>query len=404
MNPMPRDDLSALLITAFCALGTACGDSNGPPLPPASIEIAPADTTISQGRSFQARVAVYDSTGHALQQTATLTSSDSSVVTITPQGLLVAAGPVGEAFIFATIDTFPFVDVMTVHVIDSTIVTRVPVAGSPLAVAVKGDRAYVTRVGAGRVQVLSLTTGAIVDSILVGFLPCGIVLNSTGTKGYVANQGSQTVSIIDIASRMQTGTIPVTGDPLPVALSPSDSVLFVTTNADRLYKIRLATNTVVDSLPLPATSHYLLAHPNDTLLYVATRAAGTVLEVNWRTMTVARTFTLGGMTQGMVLAPDRSELYVVNETANQLHVVTLSSGTATNVALEAGAHSIGLSADGTKLYVGLLFAGKISVFNRAARTLARTVVTQGVVRWMAPDAARTRMVVVNEADWVDIVR
>lgn len=393
--------LDGLVIASACLVGSACSNSTSPPGPPAAV-IAPADTGIHQFGTFTPRVAVVDSAGRPISLQVTLTSSDSTVVTITPQGALHSVGPLGQAVITATFDAF--VDQMIVYVIDSTIVARLTLPGAPLAVALKGDVAYVSRVGSGRVQVLSLGTLSFVDSITAGNLPCGVALSSSGAKAYVANQGSNNVGIINAGSPVQSTLIPVNGNPLPVAISPDNSMLFVTTNVDRLYKINLATNTVVDSLPLPATSHYLLAHPNDTLLYVATRDAGSVLEVNWRTMTVARTFTLGGRTQGMVLAPDRSELYVVNELSSQLHVVTLSTGAATNISLESGAHSIGLSADGTKLYVGLLFAGKIAVFNRVARTLARTVVTQGTVRWMATDAVRQRMIVANEDGWVDVVR
>lgn len=391
----------ALAVTCLWGINGACSDSSAPPIP-TGIAIAPADTFIPQRGTFTPRVTVVDSAGHQLSLVPTLTSRDPAIVAITPPGAVRSVGPIGEAVIVATLDSL--IDSMKVHVLDSMITARRLLPGSPLAVAVLGDVAYVTRVSAARVQVLSLTSLSFVDSITVGSTPSGVARNSTGTKVYVANQGSNNVGIVDVATGFQSTVIPVNGNPLPVAISPSDSVLFVTTNADRLYKVNLGTNTVVDSLSLPATSHYLLAHPNDTLLYVATRDGGNVWEVNWRTMTVPRIFTVGGRTQGMVLAPDRSELYVVNETSNQLHIVTLSSGSATNIALEAGAHSIGLSADGTKLYVGLLFAGKVNVINRVARTLAHTVVTGGTVRWMGTDVARGRMIVANESGWVDILR
>lgn len=231
-----------------------------------------------------------------------------------------------------------------------------------------------------------------------------MVFSHAGTIAYVANQYSDNVGIISVNSGTQTGTIPVTGDPLPVAISPDDSALFVTTNANRLYKIRLATKAVIDSLPLPATSHHLLVHPNDTLLYVATRDAGSVLEVNWRTMTVARTFTLGVRTQGMEMAPNRSELYVTSESTDSLYTVTLATGSVKSAPVGAGATTIALSADGTQLYVGLLFAGKVEVLNRVTRAHVKTINTGGVVRDMATDVSRNRVVVTNESGWVDIVR
>jgi len=288
--------------------------------------------------------------------------------------------------------------------VDSLIARR-SISGSPAFLGLFGNTAYVARPFSNTVEVLSLTTDAFIDSIAVGSLPCGVVFNRAGTKAYVANQSSDNVSIINVATRTQIGTIAVHGDPLPVAVSMAgDSVLFVTTNADKLFKVNLRTNTVVDSLSLPATSHHLFVHPNDTLFYVATRDGGTVMEVNWRTMAIVRTFTLDVQTLGMEMSPDRSELYVTTASTNALYIVTLSNGAVSSAPVEAGASTIALSADKTKLYVGELFAGQVEVLNRITRAHVKTIVTGGTVRDMATDVSRNRVIVTNEAGWVDIVR
>ena len=289
---------------------------------------------------------------------------------------------------------------------DSGLIARIDVPGGPLGIAVSSARVpYVGQLSNNTVARLDLTTNSITGTIGVGSLPCFIVFNAAGTTAYVANLGSDNVSVIDVASGTQTDLIPVTGDPLPVAISGDGTTLFVTTNVNKLFKIDIATKAVLGSIDLPATSHHLLSHPNDTLLYVATRDAGSVLEVNWRTMTVERTFTLGGRTQGMAISPDRSELYVADEVGNALQVVNLSTGaTAATVPLESGGEGLSLSADGQKLYVGLVFAGKVVVIDRATRAITNTVVTGGMPREIAADPATQRVLVANQDGWVDIIR
>jgi YVTN family beta-propeller protein len=276
-------------------------------------------------------------------------------------------------------------------------------ADGALGVAVSGDIAYVTRPYANMVARLDLQTNSVTTSFPVGNLPCYIVFNSTGTRAYEANQFSDNVSVIDVATNTQIATIPLTGDPLPVAISTDDNTLFVTTNANQLFKVDLATSTVTGSLALPATSHHLLTHPNGNLVYVATRDGGTVLEVNWHTMTVVRTFTLGGRPQGMAISADRSELYVANELSNTLHVITLYSGTIASVPLASGAEGMALGADGT-LYVGEVFSGLVQVVDPATHTVVRTITMGGTPREVATDAARHHVLVANEAGWVDIIR
>src|SRR5205085_10483111 len=159
---------------------------------------------------------------------------------------------------------------------------RGPVAGGPWGVTVSAQQksAYITQDRSSSGARLELVHDSVTAMIGVGGGPSYIAFNPTGTSAYVANQFDDNVGIIDVATNTQTAVIPLHGDPLPVAVSPDGTTLFTTTNVNRLWKIDLATRAVVDSLELPATSHHLLVHPNDTLLYVATRDGGSVLEVN----------------------------------------------------------------------------------------------------------------------------
>src|SRR5206468_3077504 len=146
--------------------------------------------------------------------------------------------------------------------------------------------------------------------------------------------------------------------------------------------------------------HHLLTHPNGNLLYVATRDGGSVLEVDWRTMTVVRTFTLGGRPQGMALSANGAELYVANEVSNVLHIITLSNGAMTSVPLRSGGEGMARGSDG-KLYIGEVFAGFVEVVDPVSRTVVRTITTGGTPREVAADPARNQVLVANESGWVD---
>jgi len=251
---------------------------------------------------------------------------------------------------------------------------------------------------------LNLAQQAFTAAVPVGSVPSRVTFNATGTTAYVSNQFSEDVGIIDVATNMQTDVIPTTGDPVPVALSIDGAALFVTTNADRLYRFSLATRAPTDSLALPATSHHLMVHPGGNLLYVATREGGSVLEVDARTLAVKRTFTLGGRTNGMVLAPDQETLYVANDYLSRVHVITLSTGAVGTIALNGGPFALGLGPDGARLYASLTFDGKVQVVDRVNRRVIQTIVTGGAPRLMIADATQGLVVVANEAGWVDLLR
>ncbi len=188
-------------------------------------------------------------------------------------------------------------------------------------------------------------------------------------------------------------------------MTADGATLFVTTNANRLYKVVIATGVVTDSLDLPATSHHLLLHPNGALLYVATRDGGSVLEVNTTTLAVTRTFTLGGRTQAMVLSSDRQRLYVANETKPLVQVVSLTSGTEVDsVFLDGGANGVALSPDGRLLCASIIFLGEVQVFDRSTLTLDTTFVTGGTPRAVVADPMHSEVVVANEGGWIDAIR
>lgn len=369
-----------------------------------TIAITPPAAALGQGDSVQFNAVVRDRNGDAMPAAPVLwTSSDTAVVDVSVTGRARSVGPAGSASIGAhsgAVSNFAQVTVM-----DSNIVAHLPLPNGASGLAVSGNIAYLTLPPGNTLARLDLATNTVTDTIPVGPLPAHVTFNAAATKAYVPHQSGGSVGIIDVATNTLTSNIAVNGSPLPVAISADGGTLFTTTDVNRLYKINLTTAIVVDSIDLPATSHHLLMHPNDTLLYVATRDGGSVLEVDWRSMAIVRTFTLGGQPQGMAISLDRQELYVADEAQSVLRIVTLATGaTATPVALAGGGEGLALSADGTKLYVGLVFAGKVQVIDRASRTILRTITTGGTPREIAADAVRSQMLVANHAGWVDIVR
>lgn len=78
------------------------------------------------------------------------------------------------------------------------VAATIPVGGTPflLAVSPDGSRAYVTSAGTNTVSVIDTATNTVVTTTPVGTGP-GIVV-MTARNVYVANTGSDTVSVIDI--------------------------------------------------------------------------------------------------------------------------------------------------------------------------------------------------------------
>jgi DNA-binding beta-propeller fold protein YncE len=278
-----------------------------------------------------------------------------------------------------------------------------PLPGKPYGIAVRGrDLAYITRSDAAAIELLDLRTGQFTGSIPVGCTPTCVACSPSTLRAYVSVQYCDEIAVIDTTRHSVIQGIPVAGDPFPLLVSPSGRTLFVTTNEDRLFAVSLQTGRVTGSLALPATSHHLALHPAGDRLYVATRAGGSVLEVDLHRFKVLRAFSLGGWPQGMVISPDGTSLFVANEHQG-LDVVRLGNGKRfASLADETGAVALALSPDHRFLYAAHARAGMVGVIELASLSRRGTLETGGRPAQIAFDGAG-HVIISNEAGWLDIL-
>jgi YVTN family beta-propeller protein len=393
-----------LLVAVATAAGTGCKDSTSI-LIPVGLEMTPSDTFVPQRGSVQLHVTVRDTAGNPIPVFPTFAVSDSSLVTVTSRGLVRSLGPIGTAIVEASLGPFQQYTVITVF--DSSL-GRVALAGRPYGAAIAPTGvAYVTLPGLGRLGRADLPSQTFTTPVTVGSIPTEVAFNSTGTRAYVTNQYSHNVGIVSVATNTQIDAIPVTGDPFEVIVAPGDSILYVSTNVDSVYGIRLATKAVVTAFATPAIANGFVIR--DTLLYASTHGGGTVVEFNLRTRTVARTFAVGGTPQKLALSADGNELYIANEVGYvQFWNLVTGAQIGGNLALPPGSAGYGMARRPStgQLYVTSAYfgGGNIHIIDPATRTLTRTIVAGADPRRVVFNASGTIGFVPNGGGWVDFLK
>jgi YVTN family beta-propeller protein len=115
-------------------------------------------------------------------------------------------------------------------------VAVIPCAGFPYAVASAAGKGWVSSERDGVVEVLDLEARVVKRQIRTGENPQALLPNKAGTRLYVANAGSDTVSVIDTASEKVAGSVLLRPDdvrgltgcsPVNLALSPDEKRLYV---------------------------------------------------------------------------------------------------------------------------------------------------------------------------------
>jgi YVTN family beta-propeller protein len=284
---------------------------------------------------------------------------------------------------------------------------RVPLSGSPFDVAVSPalpGLAWVTRVHAARVDCLETESLRMDGSIVTGSAPTMVAISPDGSLAYVNNQFSADVSVMDLERQAVIETIPIPADPLALVLAPDGRTLYVLTNSDRILRIDCERRRVVESAPVVRAAPLITIHPSGRFVYVPTWREGSVLEVNAQTLLTGRRWRLGGTTQDPVVSADGRMLYVAN-LDGWLDALDLVSGhVAGRLSLGAAAVSLARSPDDAVLYVGLVYAGRVAIIDRAALRVTGMIETGGKPRRIAFDPDGRWALIANEAGWVDLVR
>lgn len=154
-----------------------------------------------------------------------------------------------------------------------------PTGSQPVFVNTTQNNAlYVANFGTNSVSVINTALNVVSNTVSVGTNPVSLAETPNAFKIYVANQGSNTVSSLNPADLTQntvtgfTGVAPV----WVVARGDSQKVYVLTQGDGQLVTIDVATDTVTSSLPVGAGANYIFYDPNLNRLYVTNPATGTV--------------------------------------------------------------------------------------------------------------------------------
>lgn len=159
-------------------------------------------------------------------------------------------------------------------------------------------------------------------------MPAEVTLSPDGRFFYVANGGSNSVSVINAVTKRVVATVPVGANPVGAWQA------------------------------------------GNGFAYVDNEASMTVSALNRRTNTVTATFDLGFMPGMARLGPD-GHLWVTDADNGRCVLYSLDRTERHDIATGDGAHGVAFSANGRTAYVTNQMAGTVSVIDTRTRTVVR---------------------------------
>jgi DNA-binding beta-propeller fold protein YncE len=167
---------------------------------------------------------------------------------------------------------------------------------------------------------------------IVGSIPTGqpqshmLALSHDGRRGYTANVGPGTVSVLDIPARKTLAIIPISGATQRISISNDDRWVFTADQKEpRLAVIDTATNQVKSWVPLDGLGYGSAPTPDGRWLLIAIPDKNKVDVIDLKTMKAAPSVAVCSDPQETLARPDGKTAYVSCAGSNQVAEIDLAS-------------------------------------------------------------------------------
>lgn len=184
---------------------------------------------------------------------------------------------------------------------------------------------------------------------IVGTVPTGqeqshmLAISSDGRRGYTANVGPGTVSVLDLDNRKVLAIIPISKNTQRISLSRDNSMAFTSDQiTPTLVVIDTATDKVKTRVPLPAAGYGTAATHDGKYLVVCMPEANKVAVVDLSAMKVARTIDVPSAPQEVLIRPDGQVAYVSCDKSAKIAAISTADWKVTKL-IDAGKTADGLA-------------------------------------------------------------
>ena len=184
---------------------------------------------------------------------------------------------------------------------------------------------------------------------IVGSVPTGqeqshmLALSRDGSRGYTANVGPGTVSVLDMKARKTLAVIPISPNTQRIAISRDDKMVFTADQTKpRLAVIDTATNKLKTWIPLPSVAYGTAATLDGRWLLVTQRTAKQVVVVDLQTLKVVKRIDVPDGPGEVLISPDGKTAYVSCMSSKQIAVIDLAQWKVKGT-IEAGAQDDGMA-------------------------------------------------------------
>jgi YVTN family beta-propeller protein len=241
-------------------------------------------------------------------------------------------------------------------------------------------RAYIANQKSNTVSVVDTSTNRIVANLPVESQPQSIAVHPSGSFVYLTNLYSNNVSVIDTVTNTIVMTILVGSYTTGIAVHPSGSFIYVgSVGSFRISVVDSKSYRITATIPMRSLPSTMVVHPSGTFVYVANHGSNVLSVIDTATNTVVKTVTVGPNPKGVAIHSTGRFVYVTNppsneSTSNTVSVIdTRTYNLITNVRVGTDPVSVAVHPSGTFVYVANNASHTVSIINAATNAVIANV-------------------------------
>ncbi|WP_328779793.1 beta-N-acetylglucosaminidase domain-containing protein [Streptomyces canus] len=256
---------------------------------------------------------------------------------------------------------------------------NIAVGNNPGEVVVSADgrTAYAANQGSDTVSVIDVASGTVTATVAVGKVPAGLALTPDGGTLWVANYTDGTVQSIDTGT-LKTGTpVPVGDGPENMAITPDGRTLYVADIHDNTVSpVDLTTGRAGAAIPVGPSPFNVVAAPDGRTVYVSNSGGSTVTPIDTATNDPEPTLLVSGQAYGLALSPDGRTLWVSPSNGDTVTPVdTVTGAPGTTVKVGKSAFDVALDWNGGTAYVTTADGNSLVPVDTATNTAGSPLTT-----------------------------
>ncbi len=244
-----------------------------------------------------------------------------------------------------------------------TVTATVPAGYLPQATAINPvtNKIYIANKGSNTVTVIDGATNS-TSYVYVGYYPYAVAINSVTDKIYVANNGSGNVTVIDGASN-NTSSVNVGSMPRAVAVDPATNKIYVANYGSNTVTVIDGASNNTSAVNVGISPLAVAVNPVTNKIYVANGGA-TVTVIDGASSNTS-TVNVGSYPLAVAVNPVTNKIYVANSYGNTVTVIDGASNNTSTVTAGGYPFAVAINPVTNKIYVANSASNTVTVIDGA---------------------------------------